>query len=140
MVKPVFPRQMVTEPQTESPSIKLEDGARVAVMGGGPAGSLFSFFLLDMAERMGMDLQVDIYEPRDFSLPAPRGCNKCAGGISESLVQNLAMEGINLPPSVVRRGVDSYVLHTDTGSVRLETPLYEKRIGDKYILLSLSQS
>jgi flavin-dependent dehydrogenase len=29
----------------------------------------------------------------------------------------------------VRRGVDSYVMHTDVGSVRLETPLHEKRIG-----------
>lgn len=117
------------ETQTNVPFLKLDDGARVAVMGGGPSGSFFSFFLLDMAERMGLDIQVDIYEPRDFALPAPGGCNKCAGVISESLVQNLAMEGINLPPSVVRRGVDSYVLHTDVGSVRLETPLREKRIG-----------
>jgi len=132
MLKQVFSQQKGPEPQTDSSSIKLEDGAHVAVMGGGPTGSFFSFFLLDMAERMGMDLQVDIYEPRDFSLPAPRGCNKCAGVISESLVQNLAMEGINLPPSVVRRGVDSYVLHTDVGSVRLETPMLEKRIGAMY--------
>ncbi|MGD9041417.1 MAG: hypothetical protein PVH82_17385, partial [Desulfobacteraceae bacterium] len=132
MVKSEFSRQMETEPPTGNSSIKLENGAHVAVMGGGPTGSFFSFFLLDMAERMGMDFQVDIYEPRDFSLPAPRGCNKCAGVISESLVQNLAMEGINLPQSVVRRGVDSYVLHTDVGSVRLETPLLEKRIGAMY--------
>jgi flavin-dependent dehydrogenase len=132
MVKSVFSQQIETEPQSDSPSIRLEDGARVAVVGGGPTGSFFSFFLLDMAERMGMDLKVDIYESRDFSLPAPRGCNKCAGVISESLVQNLAMEGINLPPSVVRRGVNSYVLHTDMGSVRLETPLHEKRIGAMY--------
>lgn len=120
------------EPKTEKPSIKLEDGARVAVMGGGPAGTFFCFFLLDMAQRMGMDLHVDIYEPRDFSLPAPAGCNRCGGVISESLVQNLAMEGINLPPFIVRRGIDSYVMHTDVGSVRLETPLHEKRIGTMF--------
>src|SRR5512145_162587 len=70
---------------TGSPPLKLEDGSRVAVIGGGPAGSFFSYFLLDMAERVDMELLVDIYEPRDFSLPAPHGCNYCAGVISESL-------------------------------------------------------
>lgn len=114
---------------TGSPDLKLEDGSRVAVIGGGPAGSLFSYFLLDMAERVGMELNVDIYEPRDFSLPAPQGCNHCAGVISESLVQNLAAEGINLPVTVVQRAVDSYVMHTDVGSIRIETPIHEKRIA-----------
>lgn len=117
------------KPQSASSSFKLGDGSRVAVMGGGPAGSFFSFFILDMARRAGMELEVDIFEPRDFSLPAPQGCNMCAGVISETLVQNLATEGINLPPTVVQRAIDSYVMHTDVGSLRIETPLFEKRIG-----------
>ncbi len=29
-------------------SLVLEDGARVAVMGGGPAGSFFAYFLIDL--------------------------------------------------------------------------------------------
>jgi flavin-dependent dehydrogenase len=98
-------------------------------MGGGPAGSFFSYFLLDMAERVGLDLQVDIYEPRDFTVPGPAGCNMCGGIISESLVQMLATEGINLPPNVVQRGISAYVMHSDTGSVRIATPMEEKRIG-----------
>lgn len=53
----------------------------------------------------------------------------CGGIISESLVQNLAMEGISIPPSVVQRGIDSYVLHMDVGSVRIDLPLQEMRIG-----------
>jgi flavin-dependent dehydrogenase len=53
----------------------------------------------------------------------------CGGIISESLVQNLAADGINLPPTVVQRGIDSYMLHTDQGSVRIKTPLQEKRIA-----------
>ena len=99
------------------------------MIGGGPAGSFFSFFLLDMAARRGVDVHVDIYEPRDFSKPGPAGCNMCGGIISESLVQQLAVEGISLPQTVVQRGIDSYVLHTDVGSVPIETPLQEKRIG-----------
>ena len=112
--------------------LQLDDGSRVGVIGGGPAGSFFTIFLLDTAERMGMDIQVDIYEPRDYTRPGPVGCNMCGGIISESLVQNLAAEGINLPPTVVQRGIDSYMLHMDVGSVRIETPLQEKRIAAIY--------
>jgi flavin-dependent dehydrogenase len=104
----------------------------VAVIGGGPAGSFFSYFLLDMAERAGLDLRVDIYEPRDFSLPAPKGCNMCAGVISETLIQNLATEGINLPAPVIQKAINSYVLHMDSGSQKIDAPLLEKRIATVY--------
>lgn len=112
-----------------SSGIVLDDGSRVAVVGGGPAGSFFTYFLLEGARRLGIELQVDIYEPRDFNQPAPRGCNMCGGIISESLVQHLAAEGISLPQTVVQRGIDSYFLHMDAGSVRIVTPLQEKRIA-----------
>jgi flavin-dependent dehydrogenase len=110
-------------------SLRLENGSRVAVLGGGPAGSFFSYFLLDLAERVGIELELNIYEPRDFNLPAPRGCNMCAGVISETLVQNLATEGINLPASVVQKAINSYVLHTDLGIRRIDAAFLEKRIG-----------
>jgi flavin-dependent dehydrogenase len=109
--------------------LTLENGSRVAILGGGPAGSFFAYFLLETAERVGLTLDVDVYEPRDFSRPGPQGCNMCGGILSESLIQALATEGINLPPCVVQRGIDSYVLHTDSGDVRIETPLQEQRIG-----------
>ena len=116
-------------PREDRAGFHLGDGSKVAVVGGGPAGSFFSYFLLEMADRVDLDVHVDIYEPRDFSRPAPMGCNMCGGIISESLVQNLATEGINLPPKVVQRSIDSYVLHMDVGSVRIDTPVHEKRIG-----------
>ena len=109
--------------------MRLDNGSRVAVVGGGPAGTFFSYFLLEMAERVGTELSVDIYEPRDFTRPGPAGCNMCGGIISESLVQLLATEGINLPPSVVQRGIDSYVMHMDVGTVRIDPPRREKRIA-----------
>jgi flavin-dependent dehydrogenase len=110
----------------------LDNGSHVAVIGGGPAGSFFSYFLLEMAERAGMELQVDVYEPKDFSRAGPKGCNHCGGVVHESLVQILATEGINLPPTVVQRGIDSHILHMGVGSVRIETPLHEMRIGAMY--------
>ena len=113
-------------------NLQLEDGARVGIIGGGPAGSFFAIFLIDMAVRLGLDLHVDIYEPRNFTKPGPAACNMCGGIISESLVQNLAAEGIILPSTVVQRGIDSYMLHMDIGDVRIDTPLNEKRIGAVY--------
>ena len=115
-----------------SKSPKLTSGSRVAVIGGGPAGSFFSYFLLDMAERAGIHLTVDLYEPRDFSAPSPRGCNMCAGVLHESLVQCLAAEGINLPTTVVQRGLDSNILHMDVGNIRIETPRQEKRMATTF--------
>ncbi len=111
---------------------QLEDGARVAVIGGGPAGAFFSYFLLRLANSLGMRVSVDIYEPRRFEQPGPGGCNHCGGVVSESLVQLLALDGIQVPPSVPQRGIDAYVLHTDNGTVRIETPLNEKRIAAVY--------
>ncbi len=110
----------------------LQDDSSIGVIGGGPAGSLFSYFFLDMAERIDLDVEVDIYEPRDFSQLGPRGCNMCGGIISESLVQSLAADGVNLPPSVVQRGINAYVLHTDAGTVRIATPVDEKRIASVF--------
>ena len=110
----------------------LADGAKVAVIGGGPAGSFFAYFLLKMAETVDLQLSVDIHEPRFFSHVGPAGCNHCGGIVSESLVQLLAVEGINLPPAVVQRGIDSYQLHMDVGSVRIETPRFEKRIASVF--------
>lgn len=108
---------------------KLENGARVGVIGGGPAGSLFAYFLLSFARRAERVLQVDVFEPRDFTVVGPGGCNMCGGIVSESLVQALAVEGIELPPSVVQRGIDAYVLHTADARLAIETPLKEKRIA-----------
>lgn len=113
--------------------MKLEDRSRVAIVGGGPAGSMAGFFLQELAERVGMHLHVDLYESRDFSKTGPAGCNMCAGVVSETLVQTLAAEGINLPPEVVQKGIDSYILHTSgLNSVRIDTPAEELRIATVY--------
>jgi len=110
----------------------LTDGSRVAVVGAGPAGSMFSYFLLNMADTIALDLQVDLYEPRSFCYRGPAGCNHCGGVVSESLVQRLATEGIALPDGVVQRGLESYTLHMDVGDVEIATPLQEQRIAAIY--------
>lgn len=124
--------RLVKDAPLASTSPKLQDGSRIAVMGGGPAGSFFTYFLLEMANWVGLQLQVDIYEPRNFSIPGPSGCNMDAGIISESLVQLLAAEGIRMPDAVVAQGIDSYVLHLEEGSVHIGAPTPEKRIASVF--------
>ncbi len=110
----------------------LGDNAKIAVIGGGPSGSLFSVFALKMAKMIDKKIDVTIFEPKDFTKDGPAGCNHCGGVISEMLIQSLAVEGINVPPEVVQRGIDSYVLHTEKGDVYIESPALEKRIATVY--------
>lgn len=109
--------------------LRLDNGSRVAVIGGGPAGSFFSYFLLTMAKQAGLDIGVDVYEPRDFFQHGQSGCNKCGGIIYGSLVQSLATDGIFLPPSVVQEAIAGYTFHIDEGSARIKPPSDEKRIA-----------
>lgn len=120
------------ETKEHSGARELHDGSRVAVIGAGPAGSMFSYFFLSLAETTGLDVDVDIFEPRSFSHCGPAGCNHCGGIVSESLVQRLATEGIRLPDDIVQRGIESYTLHMDVGDVEIATPLMEKRIAAIY--------
>ena len=103
----------------------LEDGSKIAVIGGGPAGSFFTYFAIDFAERVGLDISIDVYESKDFTCSGPKGCNNCGGIVSESLIQSLSTEGIVLPSSVIQRGIESYTLHLEQGSTVIETPFNE---------------
>lgn len=117
---------------SEENEFALQDGSRIAVVGGGPSGSFFAYFLLKMAEAIDLELEVDIFEPRSFQYCGPAGCNHCGGIVSESLVQILSAEGIVLPDSVVQRGVESYVVHMDVGDVSIASPVNEQRIAALY--------
>ena len=72
-----------------SHNMELVDGSSVAVIGGGPSGSFFSYFALEFAARLDVDINIDIYEPKNFSKIGSSGCNHCGGIVSESLVQKL---------------------------------------------------
>ncbi len=91
----------------------LKDGARVAVIGGGPAGSFFAHFILKLAEKNGLSITATIFDGKDFLQRGPRGCNLCAGVIAESLNRKLQEEGIFLPEKRIINRVDGYCLHVD---------------------------
>jgi len=123
---------MTAETVEKTEDFELKSGSKVCVIGGGPSGSFFSYFFLELANRLGIEAELDIIEAKDFLNIGPKGCNNCGGIISESLVQLLSAEGITLPPDVIRRGIDSYVMHTDDRNVKIGTPLEEKRIGSVF--------
>ncbi|MGB5849353.1 MAG: hypothetical protein WBH40_12745 [Ignavibacteriaceae bacterium] len=123
---------MTAETVENTEDFELKSGSKICVIGGGPAGSFFTYFFLGLADRLGIEVELDNIEAKDFLNLGPTGCNNCGGIISESLVQLLSAEGITLPSSVVRRGIDSYVMHTDDRKVRIATPLAEKRIASVF--------
>lgn len=84
---------------------------------------------MEYANLSGLAFSVEVYEPREFNCAGPKGCNMCGGIISESLVQNLAVDGIPMPDTVVQRGIDSYVMHMNRRKVRIATPGDERRIA-----------
>ncbi len=109
--------------------MKLANGSTVAIVGGGPGGTLSAIFLLDLARQLRVQLSIDIYEPKRYSCTGPTGCNMCGGVISESLIQMLAAEGILLPDAVVIDTINAYILHTDHESARIDAPRQEMRIA-----------
>lgn len=113
-------------------NLELKDGARIAVLGGGPAGSFFSIFALKLAKQIGKDIDLTIYEQKSFLNEGPSSCNMCAGVVSESLVQLLAIEGIILKPPILQRAIDTYCFQTISGSVLLNSPSLQRGIATVY--------
>jgi len=112
--------------------LKLTAGARVAVVGGGPAGSLFAWHLLRQAQRRALNLEVTIFEPKDFNEAGPAGCNPCAGVLSSRLLRNLRHADLTLPESVIRSEVASYVFHLAGRSIEIPPPSHSHRVLTVY--------
>lgn len=100
-------------------SIKLENGDRIAIVGGGPSGSLFAHFIHKFAQERELQLSTTIFDGKDFLQTGPRGCNLCAGVIAESLNQRLKDEGIHLPEKRIISRILGYTLHVDGESLSL---------------------
>lgn len=116
----------------DNSDIILNDGDSIAVVGGGPSGSFFTYFALDFARRFDLEISIDIYEAKNFSKTGAGGCNHCGGIISESLVQTLATDGIVIPSSIIRRGIQTYTLHVEQGNSVINAPSDEQRIASVF--------
>ena len=112
--------------------MELTDGSRIAVVGGGPAGSFFSYYALEYARRFDLELELDIFEAKDFTKIGSSGCNHCGGIVSESLVQELATDGIVIPSEIIQRGINTYTMHTEQGVRKIHAPTDEHRIASVF--------
>lgn len=112
--------------------MRLVNGSRVAIVGGGPAGSFTALHLLRVAAEEHLRLEVLILEARDFDRPGPGGCNKCAGVLSSTLVRNLDSLGLPLPPDVIRSEIKAYILHLSGSELPLQRPDPARRIVGVY--------
>jgi len=103
-------------------SLQLKNGSRIAIIGAGPAGCFFAHFALHFAKQKGIDVEIAIFDGKDFTQMGPVGCNMCAGVISETLVNKLAEQGLGLPEERVQRKIQGYYFQTEANTIRLNHP------------------
>ena len=81
---------------------KIETGAKVAIIGGGPAGTFFALYLRHYAGERGIRPEITVYQQRDYDELGSKGCKGCAGILSISLLRNLGELGLALPEAVIQ--------------------------------------
>ena len=91
-------------------SKKIETGSKVAIIGGGPSGSLFALYLLHYAEERGIRPEVTIYQRQNFDELGPKGCKGCAGILSISLLRNLGELGLTIPEGIIQNKIEHYTV------------------------------
>ncbi len=106
---------------------RLQNGARIAVVGGGPAGSFFAHHVLREAGRLNRHIEVLIVEKHGtydagFDCLQSRGCNFCAGGISPRLNEILDAQGLIVPDEIIQGRIDHIWIQGQWKNFRLRVP------------------
>ncbi|MEK6589856.1 MAG: NAD(P)/FAD-dependent oxidoreductase [Nitrospinota bacterium] len=87
----------------------LGNGSKIAVIGGGPAGSFFTILTKKMAREQNKDIEISIFDKKDFFEPGPTGCNMCAGVLQDNLIRQLEEVGIDVD-SISEEYIQGYAL------------------------------
>ncbi len=111
---------------------KIENGSRIAVIGGGPAGSLFALYLLRYAEERHLSPDITIYEQQNFDEHGLTGCKGCAGILSISFLRNLGELNLKVPLEVIQGEIEHYAVHSPYTSISISNPEKEIKIISVY--------
>jgi len=109
---------------------KLQDGATIGVVGGGPAGAFFAIRMLSYMRELNRSARVIIFEqPHRLRACAGetgpgtyRGCPYCAGGLSPPLLDEFARLGIQLPPEIVQARIQLITTHGHWKNMTVPVP------------------
>ena len=113
MEKDGFIQSFMHHPEAIEAGLRFLGESKVTAIGGEPAGSLFCYFLLEMATRVDLDIWLDICELRDFSQPVPHGSN-IWGGIIHPKGDNgdcvFVIQGGQVEILIVQGGKDVWLM------------------------------
>jgi flavin-dependent dehydrogenase len=102
--------------------LHLFPGARVAIVGGGPAASFAALHLQRFARQLALPISVVIFERKNFGRRGPAGCNKCAGILSAHATRGLQELGLRVPEHLVLARLEGYTLHLAGHAIDIVRP------------------
>ncbi|MBK7628738.1 MAG: hypothetical protein IPJ16_16340 [Bacteroidales bacterium] len=109
-------------------TLKLIDGSKVVIIGGGPSGSFFALNLLRKAKKLGRKIEVFILEKKPtLSIQGQTvnecsigECNYCAGGLSPRVCDALTDLGLDLPPEIILDTAEIINVFADWKTISLD--------------------
>lgn len=116
----------------ENGSYQISSGTKIAVIGGGPAGTFFSLYLLRYAGQKGIHPEITIYQHRDFADLGKKGCKGCAGIFSPSLLKSLGELELEIPKTVIQSRIEHYIVHSPYASISISNPEEGVQIASIY--------
>ena len=113
--------------------LRLRNNSNIAIIGGGPAGSFFANDAIQYAKKLGINIQITIFDSKDFSQRGPSGCNMSAAVIASTLHAKLIKDGIVLPKRIIGQEIKGYYFHTEEYGIEL----YKPKLNDKSSILAV---
>lgn len=113
-------------------TIQIENGSRIAIVGGGPGGVFFTMWLQRYAEEKNIHPEITIYQDRNFAEGGPKGCKGCAGILSGFLLDHMEHLGLTIPEEVILNWITAYTIHSPYTSISISNPEKGKGIASVY--------